>query len=225
MKSQAQADEAYSEDRTLRIELKRELTSFGNEHTYLGEHEGELIDSESGVHAGRSRVFIVDLEGAEEVGLGALDVLDLDGATEPYLSLIGHEAGNFSPAVMRLLNEEFAYSRNMLIIDRVELLPFYRGRGLGLQCMRTFLRHMSMGCRIAAIKPYPLQFEAGAARSENWSDGLQLSSLTKSKRSALQRLKSHYSQLGFQHVRGTDLMILDLHARPLPGGIHDSDFV
>lgn len=199
---------------SLVMDLRREVGCASYyEHDYLGQYEGALRDVDSEDEGGKVRMFVVDVEGARNAGIAAFDLLDFDAATAPYIELISRRvAGNFSRAVTTLLGgEDMVYSNNMLIIDRIELLPKYRGYGLGLKCMEACLRHFRHGCRIAAIKPYPLQFEGGAKDSDNWSAGLELSSLTRNQRTSTQKLRRHYAQLGFRHVRGTDLMIRDLY--------------
>jgi hypothetical protein len=104
-------------------------------------------------------------------------------------------------------------SQNMLILDRLEILPEFRGQRLGLRYMRTVIRRFGLGCRIAAIKPFPLQFEPQPTRGNSdlqWHARMNTKSLTRGKRAATIKLKEYYSREGFKPVRGTDLMILDL---------------
>lgn len=203
--------EKYAEDIALSIELRRTLTTFGSEDAFLGRYEGDLVEVDTRAIAGKVRLFVVDLEGADKNGFDAPWTLDLDGGTEPYTALLSQEAGNFSPAVLKILGEEFVMNSNMLIIDRLELLPAYRGRGLGLKCMDACIRHLSAGCRIAAIKPFPLQFEPANRTADEWKDALAFKSLSRDKRASTKRLKQHYGQLGFAHVPRTTLMVRDLY--------------
>lgn len=203
--------EANAEDVELSIRLRRTLTTFDSEYSFLGCHEGDLLDVDANVLAGKVRLFVVDLEGADKKGQGASWTLDLEAGTEPYIALLSEEAGNFSPAVLKILGEEFVSNSNMLIIDRLELLPTYRGRGFGLKCMDAYIRHLSAGCRIAAIKPFPLQFEPAGRTADEWRDALAFKSLSRDKRASTKRLKQHYGQLGFTHVPRTDLMVRDLY--------------
>lgn len=197
----------------LSLQLARDLCTEDYEgDSYLGEYEVKLVDVDTRAPAGRMRLFVTEFTAAEEAGFGALDLLDLKASTEEYSVLLGREAGNYSPAVLKMLGEEFVLNHDMLIIDRLELLPAYRGRGLGLKCMQACIRHFGKACRIAAIKPFPLQFNQPDAQPSEWDTQLALDSLSRQKRASMKRLKQHYGQLGFQHVRGTELMILDLYA-------------
>lgn len=210
-KKAIQQAEEHAEKIELSIKVRRTLTTFDSEYSYLGCYKGDLLDVETNVLAGKVRLFVVDLEGADKNGRSASWTLDLEAATEPYIALLSEEAGNFSPAVLKILGEEFVLNSNMLIIDRLELLPAYRGLGLGLKCMDACIRHLSAGCRIAAIKPFPLQFEPAGRTADEWQDALAFKSLSRDKRASTKRLKQHYGRLGFKHVSRTDLMIRDLY--------------
>lgn len=199
------------DDIDLAIELRREFSVIRDELPYLGEHKGELRDTETHELAGKVRVFVVDIDGAAEDGLGASDLLDTRSETWPFAVLLGRYAGDFSRPVLRILDEEYATRQNMLILDRIELMPPFRGQGHGRRCISAILRHLSPGCRIAAIKPYPLQFEGGARESSDWEDGLRLCDLPADQAKSLRRLIAYYEKFGFKRVKGSDLMILDLY--------------
>lgn len=204
-------------DTLLTMELRRELPCADSEDSFLGRYEGSLLDEDTKEAAGRVRLFVVNIEGAREADIPAFDLLDSEAATAPYIELLNlREAGNFRPAVLSLLGEDMVFNQNVLIIDRVELLPEYRGRGLGLSCMAACMRHLGLGCRIAAIKPFPLQFEGGVRSSDDWKAGLKLVDFSRDKRATTARLRSYYAQIGFQHVRGTQLMVRDLHVEGWP---------
>jgi hypothetical protein len=133
---------------------------------YVAEFSGNLIvaleedEDDKEYPAGEARLFVVNAEGAERDGESLYEVLDLRSDTAAYIPLLGQEAGNFSTAVCKLLGEEMVFSRNMPIVDRLTIIPKFRGQELGLRYLRTALIRFSLGCRIAAIKPFPLQFES-----------------------------------------------------------------
>jgi len=173
---------------------------------YLAEYDGELfvsleddLDDEE-YPAGQARLFILNADAAENDGESLFDILDLRGETAALIPLIGQEAGNFSPALCKMLGEEMAFCRNMLILDRLEILPQFRGQQLGLRFIRAAIARFGMGCRIVVIKPFPLQFE-GKLDDRNKDEY----------RKATDKLRKYYARAGIKPLRGTDLMILDLY--------------
>src|SRR5215475_386529 len=61
--------------------------------------------------------------------------LDLEGATELFYSaLYDSKTSEFKEFVLKLFDYEVS-DINLLILDRLEILPEYRGGGLGLACL------------------------------------------------------------------------------------------
>jgi GNAT superfamily N-acetyltransferase len=196
------------------IDFRRTLspTEYGP-HAFLACYDGSIVRSEDNRKVGRARSLVAEIERAREHGYGALEFLDVDGSSWPYHELLSQrEAGSFTPAVNHALGIDEVYGQNLLIIDRIEVLPRYRGKDYGLQAMHLMLTHLSLGCRLAAIKPYPLQFEGDRPLGESvaWRRRLNLESFTRQKAAATQRLRQHYGRLGFVPVKGTPLMVLDV---------------
>jgi hypothetical protein len=191
----------------------------GDGGPYLSEYEGELLvgledDLDEFRLARRAKLFIVNPDAAEEdeEAPTLFELLDLRGETAPYLPLLhSTEPNMFSPAVRRILREDIGPSRNMLILDRLEILPEFRRQRLGLRYIRTAIKRFGSGCRIAALKPFPLRFERTLDDPDlEWRPRMNLDLLSRETRSAKTTLKEYYSREGFIPVRGTDLMILDL---------------
>jgi hypothetical protein len=191
----------------------------GDGGPYLSEYEGEirvgLEDDIDGCRlAGRARLFIVNPDAAEDddEAPSLFELLDLRGETVAYLPLLNSTEPNlFSPAVRRILREDVVPSRNMLILDRLEILPEFRRQRLGLRYIRTAIKRLGPGCRIAALKPFLLQFERTLDDPDlEWRARMNLDLFSRETRSAQASLKEYYSREGFIPVRGTDLMILDL---------------
>ena len=159
-----------------------------------------------------------------EEGFSPFVVLDYLEETSAYALLYSMEnARNMEPAVLRALNireDDWSCNQNILIIDRLELLPQLRGKNYGLACMRSAIRHFGVGCSIAAIKPFPLQNEAAfkdRTRPQSpWSAQMQLDQFSASEVRSTAKLRKYYSKLGFKSVKGTSLMVLNLD-RPHQG--------
>lgn len=156
------------------------------------------------------RLFVLNADAAENEGESLFDVLDERAETAAYIHLLGDDAGNFSDEVCKLLGEEMVFCRNMLILDRLEILPRFRGQQLGLKYVRAAISRFGIGCRLAAIKPFPLQFE-GKMGTVSGSETVEPSkSIVAHFDAATRKLKQYYAREGFVSLRNSDLMVLDL---------------
>lgn len=143
------------------------MSSYDDYERYLAVYEGDLFvflddeqESDDREHpAGHVRLFVLNADAAEHEDENLFDVLDVREETAAYIPLLGDDAGNFSRAVCKILGEEMVFCRNILILDRLEILPRFRGQQLGLRYVRAAISRFGIGCRLAAIKPFPLQFE------------------------------------------------------------------
>ena len=179
----------------------------------------EMDDDESDILVGKFRLFYVDI--ASAIDTGNIDVFDIfdahsDSTADYYDSLIDPDTADFSENLRQLLEDEI-FGLSLLIIDRLELLPNYRGHKLGLIIMRRLIQRFSAGAGVVAIKPFPLQFEHSIPTEDQrgWHAEMQLSSFGETERIAIRKLQNHYSKLGFIEMPGTPHMVLST-ARRLP---------
>jgi hypothetical protein len=147
-----------------RCSYRTSTSSYDDYERYLAVYEGDLFvfldgeqENDDREHpAGQVRLFVLNADAAENDDESLFDVLDEREETAAYIPLLGDDAGNFSRAVCKILGEEMVFCRNKLILDRVEILPRFRGQKLGLQYVRAAISRFSIGCRLAAIKPGPV---------------------------------------------------------------------
>ncbi len=128
------------------------------------------------------------------------------GYFKPIFNL---EDPNFSEQLMDLYSHEI-YESNFLIIDRLEILPQFRGERLGLKILRHLIDRFSPGAGIVAIKPYPLQFEHESLDEKKieWRKKLELSQCSIDQKASIERLRQYYSELGFQILKNSKMMVL-----------------
>lgn len=163
-------------------------------------------DGYKDVEAGKFAVFVIDLEAAVNEKESAFDIFDVSSKTIGYFDLYTDDLA-FKPEVLKAMRGHERWAPNILILDRLELLPEWRRRGLGLRTLRWLQFHFSTGCGIVAMKPFPLQFEGGYKPEE--AARLQLEEYGTDEVGAFRKLRKHYGKLGFGQVPGTPLMVAD----------------
>lgn len=188
------------------------VSASGEPTDFLYETDGDLLvvnDADDRSLVGKFRLYYVDVERAINNGMPIFDVLDSYAQTVDYYdALFGVNAPEFSDSLMKTLNDD-VFGSNVLILDRLEILPKYRGRGLGLSVMRHMIERFAGGAAVIAIKPFPLQFELESSREDGkkWKVDLGLSELSKNERNATKKLRDYYGRLGFVGMRGTPFMV------------------
>jgi hypothetical protein len=159
---------------------------------------------------GQFSVIIIDVVAAINEQECMFDVFDCSSRTVDYFSLYDEDM-DYLPKVVKVLRGGERWSPNMLILDRLEILPEHRGKRYGLHALRWMQFHFGTGCGIVAMKPYPLQFE-GRTRHESNQEAfakMKLGEFTDKKEAAFRKLRSYYRQAGFVRVQGTEFMVSD----------------
>jgi hypothetical protein len=146
--------------------------------------------------AGKLRLFYLDMAATLETNISIFDLFDIRAETEPFYSaLLDFETENFKPDLEQILGE-YILDLNLLIIDRLEILPEFRGNNIGLECLRRCLQQYARGCGVVALKCFPLQFEGPGLGDPGWRRKMQLGKLSKDEKRSLAKLKKYYDSLG-----------------------------
>ena len=179
----------------------------------------KMDEDDNYILAGKFRLYYVDI--ASAINTGYIDVFDIfdahsESTSDYYDSLFDPDTTGFSENLQQLFNYEI-FEQSVMIIDRLELLPGYRGKNLGLTIMRRLIQRFSPGAGVVAIKPFPLQFEQSipAEDKSGWHAEMQLSSFRETEQDSIRKLQNHYGKLGFVEMKSTPHMILST-ARRLP---------
>jgi len=178
---------------------------------FLYETHGTIVyidESDQETLLGKFCLYYADIENASEEGFKAFEVLDTHSHTVEYCkSIYGLNGSEFNKKLLTLLNSD-VMGNNLLILDRLEILPRYRGKNLGLIITRRLIQRFSSGAGVVGIKPFPLQFEHEPSTDKDcqWRREMHLSIFSKNERLSLQKLHQYYSKLGFVSMRGIPFM-------------------
>lgn len=128
----------------------------------------------------------------------------VDDELADYFSIL-FEDENFSEGLEEIL--EPGFGGDLLIIDRVEIDPEFRGKNLGLIAALKTIETFSGGCAYVALRPFPLQY--GPLRSQTKKLKQQkYDRFVKSEPQARKKLRDYWGQLGFKRVHDSDVFIL-----------------
>jgi GNAT superfamily N-acetyltransferase len=164
------------------------------------EQTGFRAGDDSVAEIGIVKAFLIQIREARREGLQASAVLNAKlSATSEYSQLF--KKLEWRKRVSRKFEPR---SADLLILDRMELKPEYRGHGFGLLAARCMIEMFGSRCGLVACKPYPLQFEG----SNRWRPPARVSGGTKALRRARKKLRRYWARVGFQRVPRTMLYAL-----------------
>jgi GNAT superfamily N-acetyltransferase len=158
---------------------------------------------------GKAQIKILLLESATMQGCSAIAVFDSDG----WLMEIGEEIYDFElevylPEFLDSLNLDIA-NQDIAILTTLEILPEYRGRGLGKMVVRDIFRRFRNSVGLFMVEVYPLQ-HAYHIGDESWKKEMEYSKMEKDFEISDLKIKAFYKSLGFRyHENFPHLMFCD----------------
>ena len=107
-----------------------------------------------------------------------------------------------------IINDKDTNGSDVLIIERIEILPEYRSKRYGEVALKEIVRKFSSSVAIIAVKPFPLQLEPSPDKEMKQKKyGL----LDKNSKTAFKSLCGFYKRCGFKNIKGIskEVMILN----------------
>jgi len=163
-----------------------------------------------GTEAGRFRISIADFERAMEAGHAPVDVLDRNADSRAFASIVLDRHGRPYSERLEPVLRYFTNGSNLLMLDRLEVLPNYRGGGLGLLVMRALIQRYALNVAVVGLQVIPLQFcpRPDAGDELGWWTRMGLDAAPRDQQAAVRKLKRYDSRLGFRAIRGTVFMFM-----------------
>jgi GNAT superfamily N-acetyltransferase len=167
-----------------------------------------IDEADQAAEVGRFRLSYIDVCVAMNAKAWVFDIFDCTlELCDYYPAIFDMETEGPSPELTRLFKGDI-WPGNVLIFDRLEILPEFRGHNLGLVVMRRLIERFGAGAGVVAIKPFPLQRECARDEGAGWRQKMRLGDFDKDFRRAAPKLRRHYGKLGFKLMKGTPFMFL-----------------
>jgi GNAT superfamily N-acetyltransferase len=174
----------------------------GGPDDFITVYEGNIIgmaDDDSEEKIGTLILYIVEVGRAMNERISLFDVMDcLDGdSCDCFANLFDPETEHLKPEVERLVSENRATQWDIMLIERLELVPEYRGRGLGRKVALRAIQKFGENCGIITCVPVPLQF-SGLGPNDERPKGLK---------SAQRHVRNFWQSVGFGRIPSSDYYI------------------
>lgn len=190
------------------IEYKISSFLMGESDDWISEINGEVFnytENDEKEVIGKCRHFFIDLENSEET---AHDLLDIRNELDPYVCMYEENTTSFTDDVLTVCKND-VWNSNLLIIDRIEVLPNYRGHGLAKTIIDDAINLFSPRTDVIALKAYPLQLECKVPEHcpKKWERLMNLKALEMNEAKAEQKLMAYYETLGFISIDQDGVMV------------------
>lgn len=161
---------------------------------------------------GELSLYLIRVGNAVNHGIRLHDVFDVTQETmDAGNAIFDSRFRDYNSTVQKLFADPCS-SDDVLLLHRLEIKPFARGQKLGLAVLIRAIEDWSSGCSLVLMKPFPLQFEAEARKSDDW-EPLALEGFPQNEKQAFKQLRGYYEQLGFKKIGRSDFYALCLHSK------------
>jgi len=185
------------------------------------EHEGKR---ERRTIAGRFEASYINVDNSLVAGVklyGLMETYSAENA-EVYETLFDPRTDILRKDVKELLGD--VTFRNILVINRVGILPTYRGMGIGLAAIWDIIQHHSAGCGIVALKAFPYQFRSGSRsgclsflEESDWNKKMGYDPHIYTMEFAHEKLIFHLMKFGFKRIGDAGVVALSTSMQnPIP---------
>jgi GNAT superfamily N-acetyltransferase len=165
-------------------------------HTEQDEHGGpvELV--------GKGKLSLIHFTLAMDAGYPLHSVMD---ATSSILtmseSLFSWEKeGDPFDKLDAHFQGEPIFNRDICFVERMEVLPAHRGRGIGRDLLIAIARKFYSSCGLVVLKAYPLQHEvSGPGGSDEWKMAMRYDALEQDLECAQYQLFGWYQKMGLSN--------------------------
>ena len=95
---------------------------------------------------------------------------------------------------------EVIFNPDVCFVERLEVLPAHRGRGIGREVLVSIARKFYHSCGLIVLKAYPLQHEAHEPGTmDEWAKAMRYEELEQDLELAQYRLFSWYQKMGLMN--------------------------
>lgn len=182
--------------------------------TYTGNIFNEDENGFPSEKIGKTEIIHVKLMLAAEYGYLAEDIFE----SQEVLNEVCNNT--FDPNIYSPKEDILAYYDtntplifpDLCIISRLEILPEWRGNGLGHMVLKDVYNHFRHGMGLIIAKMNPIQFRdiLITDKDKSWFDKMKLQELDQDYESSYLKLKGFFKKAGFDHIEGyDDLMFLN----------------
>ena len=125
--------------------------------------------------------------------------------------LFDYETNSFKKEWQEEIDE--SSNSNILYLDRIEILPEYRGKGYGRLITKDILLRLNSSYGIAILKAFPLQLETShpnpSKQKNEWNTKMNFKQMRQDSNIAKKQLYNFYKEMGFKRYKRSEYFYLN----------------
>jgi hypothetical protein len=167
---------------------------------------GDIRETESAVVVGRISALLVQVGRIADAGENLFEVMD-DASSELgkyHIALFKSDDCEYKDSIRQQFGDVFGL--DLLVLNHIDIVPTFRGRGLGLLVVSRTIDIFGENCGLVAMKPFPLQF-ANYLDAE-WHAPEGIKDPKAAFQTAVGKLRRHWARAGFRRINETDYCAL-----------------
>lgn len=182
---------------------------------YINEYKVKIYSIDEGVTPtkkeliGKARLSLILLSLVMNDEMDFYEVFD----HSQFLFEIGEAIFDFDKEEFKesLLEEMESSSANLLVIDRLELLPQWRHKGIGQKIIKDIILRFSGCCDLVILKAFPLQREVtnNDTNISKWRKKMQMDKLPEDEEFSFFKVYSYYQKIGFKRYEDSGYFYLN----------------
>lgn len=136
-------------------------------------------------------------------------LLDLVSNTDPFIGEIYRPNSFEFKKKIENLSEFGIYNSNLLILDRLEILPEFRGNDYSRRIIDDGIKTFGSNAGLMVLKAFPLQLEYHDENKlqDDWDKKMNIDTFEKDEKKAFTKLINHYRKLGFKKINNNNIMV------------------
>jgi GNAT superfamily N-acetyltransferase len=187
---------------TFRLEFSVSVSQDdGEPDDFITVYHGDVIaigdDEEQKI--GTISIYMVERGRAQDEGESLFEIMDCLNADscDCFENLFDSETEELKPEVTHLCSEDRQFQHDLMLIERLELIPEHRGQGIGKSVALRIIQKFGTNCGVIACKPFPLQFTGLSARDKQPTG----------KSVAQKKVREFWQGVGFVRLPGTEYYV------------------
>ena len=169
-----------------------------------------LVDNEDNRELIGKGVFnLILLERALSLNRDLYEVMDASHSISEITDLLDLDNvfGIFDKIEVFYPEEDPILNANIALLERIEILPKYRGLGISAMVMKRIIEQFYGWFDLVVLKAFPLQYDGNNANIDDWHALMSYSELKGDFEKSQKKLFELYHGMGFENPFGNEFFI------------------